>query len=1200
VTPQPSVDTPASVPVNAPAAPKWPSWFRAVDISLGLLAVTVAFLASSFVARNSDFWRHIATGRALVTGGYTLGSDPLSYTGEARPWVNFNWLAEVGMYLAYSLDSSGAVVVALKAIFFAGAFGLLFLLRKQTMPLLPWAIAILLACIGAAPFAMLRPYVLGLGCYALLLVLLFRGNWTSGKPLRMPMITGGVVVLWTNLDNFSFLAPLSVLLLAIGETIHAKIFAGRLEVPDDEDPVLKLPPTKQLWITAGVCTVAVLLNPTFLLGLTKNPGEAIAQLVPLELDWGTSAELVKDKDFKRQTYALLSTPYMNNPILGNNLPTFVSLGVVVLCAISMALGFRHGRASHVLLWISICLLGLLLHAKFIGYAMIVSGPFLAANLNGLLLTRFKRERTPETERLLVFGSVVARVVSLIVMALAVLAAFPGWLQISVPIVGYSRYVGWGTDTDVNGYRRGAEVLQEWRTAEGTKETLKSIRGVNSTPELGDYCAWFAPAEKVFINSRVTFHRSEIPDLVVIRDVLLTPPGEKTFQAINEGTFDFAKQPIQVAMRKYNASYFCVSSFRDHMSGPTINSVYYALASTTPQGPKLAEFWHLDGRFLVAGLADSDNAAVSTAMRWRPGQAIFGKPTVPDAVESEVVRGVPPLEGWAFELIQRSLPQPLESYDALTYHEVSSILQGQLENKLSAANQQARYMEQTALQHNMLVGGAGWATLTPPSELDLRMKQDDIAFALPLLTIKQAMAAITKNPNDPHGYMAQAFAYQSAFNPDLVLIPGQPSFRQTAVLTGLNRAITRYPAKEQLATSPQTTQSLLARHLLMEGYFKQNMMDAARAELLQIIDIRTASTTNAAGYDALVPDLWENTLFNIFRQDVVQQIRAQQAQLVQEFNASGGKPNQELQRKLSSFQQLGQVFQQDPYTVYVKLGMLDEKDHPKNFYKALRSGGKTNDDDMPQGNEAVQAVAVRQLKRLNELLSKPEQQMIEDIRRATPAGIPPANVFQNYVARGLPLQAMKFFNEVPENERDVSFQVMYMELLYAIGKIEQCHTEVFVAEAFDPSTQRDPGIIQRLTALRLQRELLLGDYFKADQTAMQLMQAQFAPLTEAQKLLAVTDQEITLKAAWQLLGTNPALEYNRQREELSNRLFTEANFTFRRGVMCLLRGNVQEAKRLFDLADRPQGIPLEKIGPSNSFELNVLLPKYRELIKKYAK
>ena len=387
---------------------------------------------------------------------------------------------------------------------------------------------------------------------------------------------------------------------------------------------------------------------------------------------------------------------------------------------------------------------------------------------------------------------------------------------------------------------------------------------------------------------------------------------------------------------------------------------------------------------------------------------------------------------------------------------------------------------------------------------------------------------------------------------------------------------------------------------MQNYFKQNLRDAARAELRQIIEIRTAAGSNAANYDVLVPDLWEGTLFTLLQQQVGQFLVAQESQLQQELDAAGGKPNQDLQRKIMSFQQFGQMFQQDPFTFFVKQGMIDEKDHPKNFFNQLRSGGKNVDDDAPKDNEALQGLAIRYLKRLDELLSKPEQQMIEEIKRLTPAGSPPAKLFQKFVEGGLPLQAINFFTTVPESERDVSFQVMYMELLYNLGKIEQCHTEVFVAEAFDPSTQRDPGIIQRLTALRLQRELLLGDYFKADQTAMQLMQAQFAPLTEPQKLLAVTDQKVTGLAAWQLLGTNPFLEYNRQRTELSNRLFTEANFTFRRGVMCLLRGNVPEAKRLFDLADQPQGIPLEKIGPSNSFELGILLPKYRELIKKYAK
>jgi hypothetical protein len=115
-----------------------------------------------------------------------------------------------------------------------------------------------------------------------------------------------------------------------------------------------------------------------------------------------------------------------------------------------------------------------------------------------------------------------------------------------------------------------------------------------------------------------------------------------------------------------------------------------------------------------------------------------------------------------------------------------------------------------------------------------------------------------------------------------------------------------------------------------------------------------------------------------------------------------------------------------------------------------------------------------------------------------------------------------------------------------------------------------------------------------------MQTRFTPLTETEKVLAMTEPMNTQFAVGQLLGMIPFLEYERQRSELGNRLFIEANLSFRRGVMALLRSDLAEAKRLFDLAVQPQGIPLDKIGAPDSVELTVLLPKYRELLKKYAK
>jgi hypothetical protein len=396
------------------------------------------------------------------------------------------------------------------------------------------------------------------------------------------------------------------------------------------------------------------------------------------------------------------------------------------------------------------------------------------------------------------------------------------------------------------------------------------------------------------------------------------------------------------------------------------------------------------------------------------------------------------------------------------------------------------------------------------------------------------------------------------------------------------------------------QALSQRQALLEAYFRQGLTDAARAELRAIIDIRTAAGENAAGYDLLIPQLWENTLFFMMKQQMGQMIQQSQAVITKEIQDAGGKPGPELQRKIGNLQQSMAAFQQDPYTMFVNMKVLDEKDHPKNFYRALQSRGRADDEDGPTDNKVVEGLALRYLARLNELLTKDEQQLVENLKRSIPPGAPAADVFRAYIQNGLPMQAIQFFDKMPENSRDVSLQVMYMELLYRLGKIEQCHTEVFAPEAFDPAGQRDPQLVERLTVLRLQRELLLGDYFKADQTAVQLLQAQFIPLTEAEKRLATTELMNTQFAVGQLMGMLPFLEYERQRGVLVSRLAIEANLTFRRGVLCLLRSDLAEAKRLFDLAAAPQGIPLEKLGLPESLDMTVLLPKYRELLKKYAK
>src|SRR5713226_3406878 len=105
------------------AVPRWP------DLVLTALVIVFAFLAASFVARNSDLWMHLATGRLLANGQYVFRPDPFSYTTEGVYWANHAWLFDLGLFLCYH-TLGGASVVVLKAIGVAALAGLMLRLSR--------------------------------------------------------------------------------------------------------------------------------------------------------------------------------------------------------------------------------------------------------------------------------------------------------------------------------------------------------------------------------------------------------------------------------------------------------------------------------------------------------------------------------------------------------------------------------------------------------------------------------------------------------------------------------------------------------------------------------------------------------------------------------------------------------------------------------------------------------------------------------------------------------------------------------------------------------------------------------------------------------------------------------------------------------------------------------------------------------------
>src|SRR5262245_60307014 len=178
---------------------------------MAAVAIVLAFLLASFVARNPDLWLHLATGKRLLAGEYRPGTDPFSYAAADRVWVNHSLLYDVGIYLLYRADSSGAALVAVKALIVAAAFGLLIALRRPGYPLWPWAAIAAVSAIAVAPRVSMTPLVGSIFFLALTLFLLFRlphrpGSW------RFPVAIGITFWVWANVDQWFFIGPLALAL----------------------------------------------------------------------------------------------------------------------------------------------------------------------------------------------------------------------------------------------------------------------------------------------------------------------------------------------------------------------------------------------------------------------------------------------------------------------------------------------------------------------------------------------------------------------------------------------------------------------------------------------------------------------------------------------------------------------------------------------------------------------------------------------------------------------------------------------------------------------------------------------------------------------------------------------------------------------------------------------------------------------------
>ncbi len=721
----------------------WPTWLSVADAVAAVLLLALVFLLASFAARNSDLWVHLAAGQRLLRGEYWPGSDPFSYAAAERVWVQHSLLFDVAAYLLYMV--SPPLLVATKAAVVAAAFALILSLRRRGHAAWPWVMVGAVAALAAAPQLLLRPYVLSLLFAAVSLRLLL----TEQPRRRHAVALIAVFWLWALSDQWFFVGPLMAGLLVIGEGLQR---LGK-EAAEEEAAALPSPPLRYVAAVFGLGIVACTLTPFHV---------RIWEL-PVELT-GVTAD---DPRLRQLSVGPLDRLYYTTEAYGRNLNGLAYAALLVGGGVALGFGVGSLRLGQVALWLGLAILSLW-SVQAIPFLALVATPVIAAQLNQISGRVRLQDWQHRPTRLVLIASQAGRLLGIGLLVAAVVLAWAGWLHPPAAHPVLQRRVAWTIDPDPV-LVRAAQQLQAWRDS---GRLPPEARGYILSLDLANYCAWFAPSEKVFVNSRYTHHRREMQHFSDVRGALgLHPRDEEQLGTARAATL---LEPWNV---EYVALHFNLVESRLQ---PELTAVAQQLLWRSEEQFRL---WYLDGRTTIGGWrrragAESPRFA---GLALDPVELAFGGAVAP--LPAGVIRDIPPQLGWEADFVRP--PQwPHPGIDAtFGWVQYARLLEERYQQRQLAALLAAAAADQMA-------GGAPVVSVPLRAVLS-QLPVDEAMLAVPILALRAARQAAAAQPDDPDVYAAIAEALA------LPRQPLSPDERTVARVTALRQCLARMPPPERL-------------------------------------------------------------------------------------------------------------------------------------------------------------------------------------------------------------------------------------------------------------------------------------------------------------------------------------------------------------------------------------------------------------------
>ena len=305
------------------------------------------FLASNWtVFRDGDVSWHVAAGRWIMERWQVPQTDPFSFTMAGKPWVAFEWGAEVIYASAFNL-AGHAGLAAVVALALMALFGTLFwYLRSKAGP-----VALLVAFAATyfvlQPFIMARPHVIAWPFLALWSALMFKYRDEGRSP---PIAFALIIFVWANIHGSYFagfivsaaaaldaliaakwdrkafvrwlLFGIAILLAAllnangIAGILHPLTISGMETLPSIGEWQPSSPRTTPVfyWLLLAVTGALLWKRPTF------KPGELLLLLLTL----GMAFTHIRHQSVFIVIAALIVTPKLASPVRAQAAPLFRS------------------------------------------------------------------------------------------------------------------------------------------------------------------------------------------------------------------------------------------------------------------------------------------------------------------------------------------------------------------------------------------------------------------------------------------------------------------------------------------------------------------------------------------------------------------------------------------------------------------------------------------------------------------------------------------------------------------------------------------------------------------------------------------------------------------------------------------------------------------------------------------------------------